>query len=79
MEVQVSKWYRRGEYKFLYVRDIKDDVATTITITHNSHYIYDRAYSSWNVKDIQELFVEMTEEEIELYKPKMLLPIKEKL
>ena len=71
MEVQVGKWYRRGEYKFLYVSDIKEGIATTITITYNSHYIYDRAYSIWNIKDIQDLFIEMTEEEMELYKEKI--------
>ena len=79
MEVQVSKWYRRGEYRFIYILNIEDGVADTTTITYYDGSNYSRGYRVWNIKDIQDLFVEMTEEEMILYKPKMLLPIKEKV
>jgi hypothetical protein len=76
MEVQVSKWYRRGEYRFIYILNIEDGIADTTTITYYDSSNYSRGYRVWSIKDIQDLFVEMTEEDIELYKPKMLLPIK---
>jgi len=67
MDIEVGKWYRRGDYRFIKVLEIQDHQAECFTITHHQEYNQiDKYVRDWDVDDLKEFFVETNEKTIDM-------------
>lgn len=57
MEIEVGKWYKRGNYRFIKILEIDERFASAITITYHEDFNQvDKGVSSWDLDIIREYF-----------------------
>lgn len=65
MEIEVGKWYKRGNYRYIKVLEIEDRFVKALTITHHAEFNQiDKGINSWEKDIITEYFEPSDEEKI---------------